>query len=121
MYICCRHIAREHEFFYAAKDKSFGYKVEVVITTPETAAAFDSCNGLRNRRELSKIRWSAIVIDEAHKIKNYDSKFTTIVREEYKYHSCLLLTGTPLQNKIGTTPVRSYEVCMRLTLVVIVV
>ena len=95
-----RKVARDYEFVYSDQKKK-GYKVEVVITTPETAAAFDGKNAFRNNRELSKIQWNAIVVDEAHKMKNYDSKFNTIIREEYKYHSCLLLTGTPLQNNIG--------------------
>lgn len=95
-----RKIARDYEFFFANQKKK-GYKLEVVITTPETAATFDSRNSFRNSRELSKIHWGAIVVDEAHKMKNHESKFNTIIREEYTYHSCLLLTGTPLQNNIG--------------------
>ena len=31
-------------------------------------------------------------------MKNYDSKLTTTLREEYSYRNTLLLTGTPLQN-----------------------
>lgn len=96
-----RKIARDYEFVYCNHKKK-GYKLEVVITTPETAAAFDSKTSSRNNRELSKIQWNAIVVDEAHKMKNHDSKFNTVIREEYKYHSCLLLTGTPLQNNIGS-------------------
>lgn len=63
--------------------------------------ALDSKSGFRTSRELSKIEWEAVVIDEAHKIKNYDSKFTSLLREEYSYRSSLLLTGTPLQNNIS--------------------
>lgn len=95
-----RKIAREHEFFYADREKSAGYKLEVVITTPETALAYDAKDSFRGGRELSKIHWDAVIIDEAHKCKNYDSKFTSVLREEYSYRSCLLLTGTPLQNNV---------------------
>lgn len=52
----------------------------------------------RMRRELSKIQWDVVVIDEAHKLKNFDSKISATLREEYSYNNTLLLTGTPLQN-----------------------
>jgi hypothetical protein len=44
-------------------------------------------------RELSKIQWDVIVVDEAHKLKNYDSKLSSALRDEYHYQNCLLLTG----------------------------
>ena len=43
---------------------------------------------------LSKIHWDLVIIDEAHKLKNYDSKFTSTMREEYVYEHVVLLTGT---------------------------
>ena len=46
---------------------------------------------------VSTIQWDFLVVDEAHKLKNYDSKFTATLRDEYIYQNCLLLTGTPLQ------------------------
>ena len=48
----------------------------------------------RARRLLSKIYWDVVVVDEAHKLKNHDSKFTTTLREEYSCRNSLLLTGT---------------------------
>ena len=72
--------------------------MEVVITTPETCTAFDSPKASRLSRELSKVHWDVLVVDEAHKLKNYSSKLSTTLREEYSFSNCMLLTGTPLQN-----------------------
>uniref|UniRef100_A0A7E4W0W4 SWI/SNF related, matrix associated, actin dependent regulator of chromatin, subfamily a, member 5 n=1 Tax=Panagrellus redivivus TaxID=6233 RepID=A0A7E4W0W4_PANRE len=46
-----------------------------------------------------KITWRYIVIDEAHRIKNENSKLSQIVRSLRSKHR-LLLTGTPLQNNL---------------------
>ena len=72
--------------------------MEVIITTPETCTAIDSPKASRLSRELSKIHWDVLVVDEAHKLKNYSSKLTTTLRMEYSFANCVLLTGTPLQN-----------------------
>jgi SNF2 family DNA or RNA helicase len=91
------------------KQQRTGYKVEIIITTPETCVAYDNIttasaniNGnnlmARYRRELSHIHWDLIIVDEAHKLKNYESKLGVTLREEYIYKNVILLTGTPLQN-----------------------
>ena len=71
-------------------------RVEVVITSPETCIAFDNTAG--TQRALSKVDWELIVVDEAHKLKNHESKVSSVLRDDYSYRNCLLLTGTPLQN-----------------------
>merc|ERR1719189_1015804 len=48
---------------------------------------------------LSSITWKSLVIDEAHRLKNANSKFFRVMRE-YKVGHKLLLTGTPLQNTL---------------------
>lgn len=93
-----RELIRSYEFKYM-DSKNPGYKVEVVITTPETCVAFDDKAGNgKFKRELSRIPWDLIIIDEAHKLKNYDSKLSSTLRDEYTFKNCVLLTGTPLQN-----------------------
>ena len=91
-----REIIRNYEFYYKDKAHNYGSKLECVITSPEAAVALDKAAGpgQRARRELSKIHWDVVVVDEAHKLKNYDSKLSTTLREEFSYGACALLTGT---------------------------
>jgi SNF2 family DNA or RNA helicase len=109
-----RENAREHEFYYDVKNKKAGYKLEVVITTPETLTGNDSRNSSRIVRELAKIAWDVVVVDEAHKIKNHDSKFTSVLRDEFTFKACALLTGTPLQNAMGAAFVLAIHYRLRL-------
>ncbi|KAH6856250.1 SNF2 family N-terminal domain-containing protein [Chaetomium sp. MPI-CAGE-AT-0009] len=54
---------------------------------------------LKDRTALSKINWEFIIIDEGHRMKNFDSK---LFRELKSFTSAtrLLITGTPLQNNL---------------------
>ncbi|NXV03502.1 CHD3 protein, partial [Cettia cetti] len=48
---------------------------------------------------LGSIRWACLVVDEAHRLKNNQSKFFRVLNG-YKIEHKLLLTGTPLQNNL---------------------
>ncbi|XP_040260522.1 uncharacterized protein [Aegilops tauschii subsp. strangulata] len=48
---------------------------------------------------LQKIKWSTIVIDEAHRLKKLDCNLASCLKK-YSSEFRLLLTGTPLQNNI---------------------
>ncbi|RHY25867.1 hypothetical protein DYB32_008035 [Aphanomyces invadans] len=48
---------------------------------------------------LKKFQWKYMLIDEAHRIKNENSKLSQVVREFDVEHR-LLITGTPLQNNL---------------------
>ncbi|XP_063720440.1 chromodomain-helicase-DNA-binding protein 4-like isoform X2 [Symsagittifera roscoffensis] len=48
---------------------------------------------------LQSIDWSVLVVDEAHRLKNSQSKFFRVL-DSYKIDYRLLLTGTPLQNNL---------------------
>ena len=72
---------------------------DVLITTYEMAVI--------EKGSLSKIEWKYnewtcyvmnryLIIDEAHRIKNEDSKLSTTLRK-FNVENRLLLTGTPLQ------------------------
>ncbi|OQR98525.1 chromatin-remodeling complex ATPase chain [Achlya hypogyna] len=66
-------------------------KFDVCVTT------FEMC--LKAKTTLCKFAWRYLIIDEAHRIKNESSQFSTVVRMLATEHR-LLLTGTPLQNNL---------------------
>lgn len=57
---------RKYEFGYMSRKNVKGHKVQIVITTPETAMVPDkkSSNGRALCRALSAIQWDVIVVDE---------------------------------------------------------
>lgn len=66
----------------------------VVITTPEMMVADDWA-------ELAAVRWEVLVVDEAHRLKNHNSKLAqNLRRKEFQFAYRLLLTGTPIQNDV---------------------
>ncbi|KAL0488715.1 chromodomain-helicase-DNA-binding protein, partial [Acrasis kona] len=65
------------------------FKFNVLITTYETILAEQS--------SLNKIQWQMLVVDEAHRLKNKNSKLMESLKCFHAKHK-LLLTGTPIQN-----------------------
>jgi chromodomain-helicase-DNA-binding protein 7 len=53
---------------------------------------------IRDVKILGKFRWKCLIVDEAHRLKNQSSRLTENLRSLHRDH-CILLTGTPLQNK----------------------
>ena len=49
---------------------------------------------------MAKIKWKYMIIDEGHRMKNHHCKLTQILNTFYIAPHRLLLTGTPLQNKL---------------------
>jgi SNF2 family DNA or RNA helicase len=65
------------------------YKFNVLVSTYEVV--------IQDAALLGKIPWRALVVDEAHRIKNAESRLSKeLVR--FSFDHCLLLTGTPIQN-----------------------
>ena len=54
----------------------------------------------RDRAILSKVCWKYMIIDEGHRMKNHHCKLTQMLNTYYSSPHRLLLTGTPLQNKL---------------------
>jgi len=67
-------------------------KFNVLITTYEYI--------IREKAILSKLRWKYMIIDEGHRMKNHNNKLTVTINAQYTTSHRLLLTGTPLQNKL---------------------
>jgi len=64
---------------------------DICVTTYEIA--------MIEKTALKKFKWRYLVIDEAHRIKNENSKLSVELRN-YFSQCRLLLTGTPLQNNL---------------------
>ena len=55
---------------------------------------------IKDKAVLSKFRWKYMIIDEGHRMKNHHCKLTQILNTYYTAGNRILLTGTPLQNKL---------------------
>ncbi|CAL2040411.1 unnamed protein product [Caenorhabditis brenneri] len=55
---------------------------------------------IREKGLLGKIRWKYMIIDEGHRLKNHNCKLTSMLNGYFHAQHRLLLTGTPLQNKL---------------------
>merc|ERR1711892_980074 len=67
-------------------------RFNVLITTYEYI--------IKDKPVLSKVKWKLQIIDEGHRMKNHHCKLTTVLNTHYMSPHRLLLTGTPLQNKL---------------------
>lgn len=54
---------------------------------------------LRDLSTINKVNYDFVILDEAQKIKNYDTKTANSVKAIHRKHA-LVITGTPLENKI---------------------
>eukprot|EP01132_Coremiostelium_polycephalum_P012399 gene12399-15145_t len=55
---------------------------------------------IKDKNALSKIKWSYLIVDEGHRMKNHGSKLSLTLGNFYHSRYRLLLTGTPLQNSL---------------------
>jgi SWI/SNF-related matrix-associated actin-dependent regulator of chromatin subfamily A member 2/4 len=67
-------------------------KFNVLMTTYEYV--------IKDKSVLAKINWKYMIIDEGHRMKNHHCKLTQVLNTHYIAPYRLLLTGTPLQNKL---------------------
>ncbi|XP_013083945.2 chromodomain-helicase-DNA-binding protein 4-like isoform X1 [Biomphalaria glabrata] len=97
-----RIVIREHEFSFddnairggakaSRMKQGCNVKFHVLLTSYELISIDAAC--------LGSVDWAVLVVDEAHRLKNNQSKFFRILTN-YKLGYKLLLTGTPLQNNL---------------------
>lgn len=55
---------------------------------------------IKDRPILSKIKWTHMIVDEGHRMKNTQSKLSSTLSTYYSCRYRLILTGTPLQNNL---------------------
>nr|WP_081988452.1 SNF2-related protein [Halobacillus sp. BBL2006] len=65
-----------------------------------TVTSIDMAKRESHRQEILSIPYDLIIIDEAHKLKNHQTKNYQFVQSLKKTY-CLLLTATPIQNKLS--------------------
>ncbi|XP_031440481.1 chromodomain-helicase-DNA-binding protein 5 isoform X2 [Clupea harengus] len=97
-----RAIIRENEFTFddtAIKGgkKTFRLRREAVIKFHVLLTSYELVT--IDQTALKSIDWACLVVDEAHRLKNNQSKFFRRLND-YKIDHKLLLTGTPLQNNL---------------------
>ncbi|KAI5285876.1 hypothetical protein KEM54_000227 [Ascosphaera aggregata] len=65
---------------------------------PVVCTSYEIC--MNDRKFLSKYQWKYIIVDEGHRLKNFNCR---LIKELLTYNSAnrLLMTGTPLQNNIA--------------------
>ena len=95
-----RIVIREHEMSFdegairggqKASRLRGNVKFHVLLTSYELISIDAAC--------LGSIDWAVLVVDEAHRLKNNQSKFFRFLNN-YSIQYKLLLTGTPLQNNL---------------------
>ncbi|GMT16754.1 hypothetical protein PFISCL1PPCAC_8051, partial [Pristionchus fissidentatus] len=97
-----RAVIREHEFSFfedavRAGPKAMKLKGDKPVKFHVLLTSYELIN--MDKAILSSIPWSALVVDEAHRLKNNQSLFFRTLREFNINYRCLL-TGTPLQNNL---------------------
>ncbi|XP_065505867.1 chromodomain-helicase-DNA-binding protein 5 isoform X4 [Caloenas nicobarica] len=97
-----RSVIRENEFSFEdnairSGKKVFRMKKEAQIKFHVLLTSYELIT--IDQAVLGSIEWACLVVDEAHRLKNNQSKFFRVLNC-YKIDYKLLLTGTPLQNNL---------------------
>ncbi|XP_051895306.1 chromodomain-helicase-DNA-binding protein 5 isoform X3 [Pristis pectinata] len=98
----CRAVIRENEFcfdenVFKSGKKTFRMKSEAQIKFHVLLTSYEMIT--IDQTILGSIDWACLVVDEAHRLKNNQSKYFRVLNA-YKIDYKLLLTGTPLQNNL---------------------
>uniref|UniRef100_T1J3S6 Proliferation-associated SNF2-like protein n=1 Tax=Strigamia maritima TaxID=126957 RepID=T1J3S6_STRMM len=82
-------LRRRFQFRVKSRDKTL---FPVIISNYETI--------LKDAKHLQRITWKFIIIDEGHRIKNFDCLLIRALKS-FTSKNRILLTGTPLQNNLS--------------------
>ncbi len=95
-----RDVILEYEMFFAQEAKGKPviangerlYKPQVIITTPGEV--------IQNFLPFKDITFSMLIVDEAQRLKNSNASLNKVLTQDVDWESCILLTGTPIQNNL---------------------
>ncbi|KAL8940784.1 MAG: hypothetical protein Q9211_002106 [Gyalolechia sp. 1 TL-2023] len=65
---------------------------------PVVCTSYEIC--MRDKKYLASYHWKFIVVDEGHRLKNFNCKLVKELKQ-YPAESRMILTGTPLQNNLS--------------------
>ncbi|KAL8807185.1 MAG: hypothetical protein Q9182_000867 [Xanthomendoza sp. 2 TL-2023] len=65
---------------------------------PVVCTSYEIC--MKDKKYLANYQWKFIVVDEGHRLKNFNCKLVKELKQ-YQAESRLILTGTPLQNNLS--------------------
>eukprot|EP00466_Bigelowiella_natans_P016680 jgi/Bigna1/40547/e_gw1.44.10.1 len=85
-----RGIIRDFEF-YQQEGRQRRFRLNVLVTTYELVQ--------KDKTYLGNISWRYLLVDEAHRLKDKNSKLYEVL-DDFKTSNRLLITGTPLQNTL---------------------
>ena len=92
---------QEYEFFHKkGKGRHRSVKFDVLVTNFETALQDTSILAFKGKIRRPHNLWGLVIVDEAHRLKNFQSKLTACVQEDIPHNALVLLTGTPIQNNM---------------------
>uniref|UniRef100_A0A8R1DYQ7 Chromodomain-helicase-DNA-binding protein 1 n=1 Tax=Caenorhabditis japonica TaxID=281687 RepID=A0A8R1DYQ7_CAEJA len=86
--VVSRDVIRQYEWSVGGTKKM---KVNAILTTYEIL--------LKDKAFLSSVDWAAMLVDEAHRLKNEESLLYKCLMQ-FRFNHKLLITGTPLQNSM---------------------
>jgi SNF2 family DNA or RNA helicase len=91
-----RDVIREYDWYYQGRSRRL-LKFHLLLIT------YDDL--IKDYEELAEVPWRVVVVDEAHRLRNTNSKLLECMRaitakglNAYGYQHRILMTGTPLQN-----------------------
>ncbi|EGT43478.1 hypothetical protein CAEBREN_09271 [Caenorhabditis brenneri] len=86
--VVSRDMIRQYEWYVGGTKKM---KINAILTTYEIL--------LKDKAFLSSVDWAALLVDEAHRLKNDESLLYKCLTQ-FRFNHKLLITGTPLQNSL---------------------
>ena len=88
---------RDYEFY---TNQEMFIAFDVLLTTYEII--------IKDKEFIKPIKWNYLIVDEAHRLKNFESKLY-IELMDFKTVNRFLITGTPLQNSMRVFIFSSYN------------